>query len=55
MLKTDLGCKPGGLVQFDGESDPTLNGINTQIPVAMPIMLCYEVIPLLAEFTTSIR
>ena len=34
---TDLGCKPGGLVQFDGESDPTLNGINTRIPVAMLI------------------
>ena len=30
MLKTDLGCKPGGLVQFDGESDPPSNGINTR-------------------------
>ena len=29
-LRPIWGVNPGGLVQFDGESDPPSNGINTR-------------------------
>ena len=46
---TDLGSKPGGLIQFDGESDPTLIDINTHIMWLCLSMLCYEILLLLAS------
>ena len=46
--KTNLGSKPGGLIQFDGESDPTSININTHIMWLCLSMLCYKILLLLA-------